>query len=149
MKSACLVKIIRKFVWNSAKVLKPMQKVYSSYSGSEFVVANTLTKWKKLEPNEINFSQGFSQKVVSTSCFVFNSLPTCGHICCLLITFPNSLDPGMAQKCPAWSGSKLFDTWMALEKSTIQWHNNKVWWNNKSNIWKFQKLIKIHFFANM
>ena len=36
-----------------------------AYSGSEFVVANTLAKWKKLEPNEINFSQ----KVVSTSCF--------------------------------------------------------------------------------
>ena len=31
--------------------------------GSEFVVANTLAKWKKLEPNEIDFSQ----KVVSTS----------------------------------------------------------------------------------
>ena len=30
------------------------------------IVANTLAKWKKLEPNDINFSQGFSQKVVST-----------------------------------------------------------------------------------
>ena len=37
--------------------------VYRAYPGSEFVVANTLAKWKKLEPNEINFSQGFSQKV--------------------------------------------------------------------------------------
>ena len=45
-----------------------------AYPGSEFVVANTLAKWKKFEPNEINFSQGFSQKV-SMSCFVFNSLP--------------------------------------------------------------------------
>ena len=28
--------------------------------GSEFVVANTLAnRWKKLEPNEIDFSQGF------------------------------------------------------------------------------------------
>ena len=44
-----------------------------AYPGSEFVVANTLAKWKKLEPNEIKFSQGFSQKVVSTSCLVFNS----------------------------------------------------------------------------
>ena len=35
------------------------------YPGSEFVVANTLAKQKKLEPNEIVFSQGFSQKVVS------------------------------------------------------------------------------------
>ena len=37
-----------------------------AYPGSEFVEANTLAKWKKLEPNEINFSQDFSQKVVST-----------------------------------------------------------------------------------
>ena len=35
---------------------------------------NTLAEWKKLESNEIIFSQGFTQKV-STSCFVFNSLP--------------------------------------------------------------------------
>ena len=27
---------------------------------SEFVEANTLAKWKKLEPYEIDFSQGFS-----------------------------------------------------------------------------------------
>ena len=45
--------------------------IFRAYSGSEFVVANTLAEWKKLEPNEINFSQGFSQKVVSTSCFAF------------------------------------------------------------------------------
>ena len=44
------------------------------------------------------FSQGFSQKVVSTSCFVFNSLPTRGDFCCLLITFANSLDPDKAQQ---------------------------------------------------
>ena len=34
-----------------------------AYPGSEFVVANILAKWKKLEPNEINFSEGFNQKV--------------------------------------------------------------------------------------
>ena len=68
-----------------------------AYPGSEFVVANTSAKWKKLEPNEINFSQGFSQKVVS-SCFVFNSLPARGDICCLLITFANSLDPDQARQ---------------------------------------------------
>ena len=28
--------------------------------GSEFVLANTLANWKKLEPYEIGFSQGFS-----------------------------------------------------------------------------------------
>ena len=41
-----------------------------AYPGSEFVVANTLAKWKKLEPNEVKFSQGFSQKEAS-SCFTF------------------------------------------------------------------------------
>ena len=30
-----------------------------AHRGSEFDVANTLAKWKKLKPNEINFSQGF------------------------------------------------------------------------------------------
>ena len=30
-------------------------------SGSEFVVADTLAKWKKLKPNEIGCSQGLSQ----------------------------------------------------------------------------------------
>ena len=28
-----------------------------NYPGSELIVANTLAKWKKLEPNEIDFSQ--------------------------------------------------------------------------------------------
>ena len=46
---------------------------YRAFPGSEFVVANTLAKLEKFEPNEIGFSQGFSQKVVSTSCFLFNS----------------------------------------------------------------------------
>ena len=73
-----------------------------AYSGSEFVVANTLAKWKKWEPNEIIFSQGFSQKVVSTNCFVFNSLPVTGDFCCLLITFANSLDPDPNCLTPGW-----------------------------------------------
>ena len=64
-----------------------------AYPGSEFVVANTLAKWKKLEPNEIDFSQ----KGVSTSCSVFNSLPTSSDFCHLLITFSNSLDPDQAR----------------------------------------------------
>ena len=67
-----------------------------AYPGSELAVANTLAKWKKLEPNDINFSQGLSQTVVSTSCFVFSSLPARGDFCCLLITFANSLDPDQA-----------------------------------------------------
>ena len=69
---------------------------HRAFPGSEFVVANTLAKWKKLEPNEINFSQGFSHREVSTSCFVFNSLPVRGNFCCLLITFAYSLDPDQA-----------------------------------------------------
>ena len=63
-----------------------------AYPGSEFVVAYTLAKWKKLEPNEINFSQGFSQKV-STSCFVITLCPLC-----LLITFANSFDPDQVRQ---------------------------------------------------
>ena len=62
-----------------------------AYPGSEFVVANTLAKSEKLEPNEF-----FSQKVVSTSYFVFNSLHARGDFCCLLITIANCLDPDQA-----------------------------------------------------
>ena len=51
-----------------------------AYPGSEFVVENTLAKWKKLEPSEINFIQGLSQKVVSTSYFVFKSLLARGDL---------------------------------------------------------------------
>ena len=67
-----------------------MSSEYRAYPGSEFVVANTLAKWKKLEPNENN--QGFSQKV-SRSCF---NLALC--LLCLLITFANSLDPDQARQ---------------------------------------------------
>ena len=69
-----------------------------AYPGSESVVANTSAKWEKLEPNEINFSQSFSQKVVSTSCLVFNSLPARCDFCCQLIMFATSLDPDQAQQ---------------------------------------------------
>ena len=69
-------------------------RLYRAYPGSEFVVANTLAKWKKLEPNEIHFSQGFSQKL-SASCFVLISLPA---MSVALITFANSLDPDQAQQ---------------------------------------------------
>ena len=33
-----------------------------AYTGSKFVLANTLAKWKELEPNEINFSQVLTRK---------------------------------------------------------------------------------------
>ena len=72
--------------------------IVRAYPGSEFVVANTIAKWKKLEPNEIDFSQGFSKEVVhvSISCSVFNSLPASGDFFHLLITFANFLDPDQA-----------------------------------------------------
>ena len=63
--------------------------LHRAYSGSEVVMANTLAKWKKLEPIEINFSQGFSQ-------YIFNSLLASGDFCCLLITSANSLDPDLS-----------------------------------------------------
>ena len=46
----------------------------------------------------MDFSQGFSRKVVSTICFVFDSLPARGNFCCLMITFVNSLDPDQARQ---------------------------------------------------
>ena len=79
-----------------------------AYPGSDFVVANTLANWKKLEPNEIDLSEGFSWKVVSRTCSVFNSLPISGDLCHLLITFANSfLDPDQAQQNvgPDWDPS--------------------------------------------
>ena len=72
--------------------------VVRAYPGSEFAVANTLVKWKKLESKEIDFNQGFSHKVVSRSCSVFKSLSASGDFCHLLITLANSLDPDQADK---------------------------------------------------
>ena len=65
-----------------------------AYPSSEFVVANTLAKWKKLEPNEINLSQGFTQKVSINKLFCVAR----GQFCCLLITskFANRLDSNQA-----------------------------------------------------
>ena len=39
-------------------LLCKMQKIagHNTYLGLEFVVANTLAKWKKLKPNEIDLS---------------------------------------------------------------------------------------------
>ena len=59
----------------------------SACPGSEFVVANTLAKWKKLEPDEIDFSLGFSQKEVSRNFSLLKSLPASCDFCHLLITF--------------------------------------------------------------
>ena len=40
----------------------------------------------------------FSQKVVSRSCSVFNSLPASYDFCCMLINFVNSLDRDQARQ---------------------------------------------------
>ena len=81
-------------------VIRCFYPIWSSraYPSSESIVANTLAKLKKLEPNEIDFSQGFSQKVVSRSCSAFNSLPASGNFYHLLITFANNLDPDQARR---------------------------------------------------
>ena len=92
--------------------------VARAYPGSEFVV-----DMEKLEPNEINFSQGFSQKV-STNCFIFNSLPAMswtqirpdkmlGQIWIQTFWHPDGI--GKIQH----------------PKSKI-WHNNKVWRNKRA-----------------
>ena len=85
------VLMVVKIIWSTSFVL--LVYAIKAYPGSEFVVANTLAKWKKF----VDFSQGFSQKVVSSSCSVFNSLPSSGDIYHLLITFANSLDTDQAQ----------------------------------------------------
>ena len=73
-------------------------KNYQIYHQISDDLQGTLAKWKKLEPNENNFNHGFSQKRVSTRCFVFNPLPAGVDFCCLLITFLNSLDPDQARQ---------------------------------------------------
>ena len=77
------------------------------------------SQMQKLESNEINFSQGFSQKLVSTSCFVFNSLAARGDFCCLLITFANSLDPDQARQNVGPDLDPNFDTRLVLKISSI------------------------------
>ena len=101
-----------------------------AYPGSEFVVANTLAKWKNVEPNAIDFSQGFSQKVVSRSCSVFNSLSAMGDFCHLLITFANSLDPDQVRQNVGPGLHTNCLTLLSIEKiqqtKELNIHNNKV-----------------------
>ena len=75
-----------------------LSELTRAYPGSEFVVANTLAKWKRLEPNEIDFRKDISQKVVSRSFSAFNSLPASRDLFHLLITFANSLNPDQARQ---------------------------------------------------
>ena len=100
-----------------------------AYPGSEFVGANTFAKWEKVEPNEINLSQGFSQKVVLTSCFVLNCLSARGDFCYLLLTFANSLDPDQARHNLGLICIQTVWNPDVIEK--IQHPKSKVWQNNK------------------
>ena len=65
-------------------------------------------------------SQGFSQKVASTSCFVFNSLPASVDFSCLLIAFANILDQDQAQQNVRPDLDPNCLTHMVLIKSSIQ-----------------------------
>ena len=47
---------------------------------------------------KLTLAKVYSQKEVSTSCFVSNSLLARGDFRCLLITFANRLDPDQAQQ---------------------------------------------------
>ena len=44
--------------------------LFSDNPESEIVIANILAKWRKLEPNDFDFSQHFSQKGVLRNCSV-------------------------------------------------------------------------------
>ena len=99
------------FPWKESEAIPSCR----AYPGLEFVVANTLAKWKKLEPNQINSSQGLPESNIN-KCSVFNSLPllSADNLC-------NQFGPRSGPtKCRAWSGSKLFDSLMVLKKSRIQ-----------------------------
>ena len=80
------------------------------------------SQMEKFELNEIDFSQGYSQKVVSTSCFYFDFLPARGDFCCLLIHV--SLQTVWTQIRPDKMSSLIwiqcFDTGMVLKKFSIQ-----------------------------
>ena len=125
---------------------------YRANPGSEFVVANTLAKRKKLEPNEIDFSQDFSQKVVSRSCSVLTlcSLATTFVVCWYplqTVWTQIRLDKmsGLIWIQTIWHADDIEKKQTASKELNMAW----VWRNNKSNILKIQKLIKKHFFTDV
>ena len=63
-----------------------------AYPGSEFVVANTLVKWKKLEPKKLTLAKVLARKYEQVVLY----LTLCPL--CLLITFANSFDPDQARQ---------------------------------------------------
>ena len=99
----------------------PWLRIYCSQHSSQM---------ESVRANGIDFSQGFSQKLVSRSCSVFNSLPASGDLPSADDQCKQFWPRSGPTKCWAWSGSNLFDTLMVLKKiqhpkSSI-WHNNKV-----------------------
>ena len=53
---------------NGQGMLRLSKNNIRAYPGPEFVVANTLAKWKKLEPNPINFGQISINKLLLCIC---------------------------------------------------------------------------------
>ena len=113
-----------------------------AYPGSEYIVANTLAKWKNLEPNGINLSLGLSQKVEWTSCFVFNSLPARGDLLSANNLCKKFMQTVWTQIRPDKMSGLIWIKYVrhpdGIEKiqhpKSRIWHNNKVWRKNISNI---------------
>ena len=79
------------------------------------------SQMEKVVAKSIDFSQGFSQKVVSRSCSVFNFLPASGNFCHLLITFASSLNPGQAlQNVGPDLDPNCLTPWWYWKRSSIQ-----------------------------
>ena len=88
------------------------------------------SQWKKLEPNEINFSQCFSQKVVSTHCFVFNSLPARATF---VVCWQAILQTVWTQMRPDKMLGQIWiqTVWHPDCIKKIQHPKSKIWHNNK------------------
>ena len=92
----CFIKLCAKRSCATGASNKVLKTIEQGLPWLRIFCSQYFSQMEKLEPNEIDFSQGFSQEVVSRSCSVFNSLPASGYFCHLLITFANSLDPDQA-----------------------------------------------------
>ena len=119
-----------------------MYESFRAYPGSEFVVANTLAKLKKLKPNEINFTERSIDKLFCN--------------CPLGVTFVISADKHCKQFGPDQArqnvGSDLDPNCLhpdGIEKSSIQRVKygtiNTVIRNNKSNIGKSKSQTRYTF----
>ena len=71
-----------------------------AYPGSEFVVANTLAKCKKLEPMKLTLAKVLARNKYEEVVLYLTLFPTSGEFCHMLIPFANSLDPVCKQFGP-------------------------------------------------